>query len=528
MQGPQALAAARAQMDVLLAQVSDLQALMQTTQDTQQLSSWGSGAPPKSPFEGDVENDLERALLGQDSLASNPIRAAGAADPRLTRLLGDNRTMSDELREVVRFQKMPWRMLGAIPQPEPSTSAVPTAAPSSSQGCISALGRDMRAVANVLASSWINVLLICLPLGIICAQRNWGALPTFILNFAALVPLALLLGEVTEDLAMRFGDVVGGLLNATFGNVVEVILSITALRKGLYGVVASSLLGSILSNLLLVLGCCFLCGGMRYQQQSFSALVNKAGCSLLFLACIALAMPTAARSFYGDAMMTQAVELQVSHIIAILLMAVYLLYLLFQLKTHGHLFDSEEEGEAGMPNMSCAAAFAMLIAISFTVALSSEYLTDAIEDVSLQTGLHEDFLALILLPIAGNACEHITAVSVAMKNKMGLAIGVALGSSIQIAVFVIPLVTLVGWGMGTDFTLDFDPFCVLMLTMAVIIAYFVSSDGSSNWLAGVQLTVTYFLIATLFLFRGDADDNEDQNGLLSSAWRPLRVVRAGH
>ncbi|KAK9808608.1 hypothetical protein WJX72_000497 [[Myrmecia] bisecta] len=357
---------------------------------------------------------------------------------------------------------------------------------------------DATAIFHLFTTSYMNILLLCVPLGIAAHFFNWGAYATFILNFCALIPLALVLGEVTEDLALRFGETIGGLLNATFGNVVEMILSIAALTKGLYTVVAASLLGSILSNLLLVLGFCFLCGGTKYKQQSFNIQINKACCSLLFMACIALVIPTAAKSLFTDEQLTEKSIIEVSRGTAIILALMYMCYLFFTLKTHAS--GPDEETASDKPSLSLVAALGTLGGITVVVAAASEFLTGALEEVSKQSGLSEAFLGLIVLPIAGNACEHITAVFVAIKNKMDLAIGVALGSSIQIGVFVIPVVVVVGWGIGRPFALDFDPFIVLVLTLSVIHAYFVSSDGNSNWLLGVELIGVYVLISLLYFF----------------------------
>ncbi|DBA98929.1 TPA: hypothetical protein ACH3X1_014674 [Trebouxia sp. C0004] len=358
---------------------------------------------------------------------------------------------------------------------------------------------DAKALYGLLTSSWLNLMLLVVPVGWICHFCHVNSIIVFILNIVGLVPLALILGEITEDLAVRFGPTVGGLLNATFGNVVELILSIVALTKGLYTVVASSLVGSILSNLLLVLGCCFLIGGYKYPTQKFSATVNKASCSLLFLACIAIVIPTAAPALYSTAVLDDTAVYNISHSTAIILVLVYIAYLFFQLKTHRAMFNPEEEDEEE-PVMSLTAAVIGLSGVTVVVAISAEFLTDAISDVSTKSGLSQAFLGLIILPIAGNACEHITAVLVAYKDKMDLAIGVALGSSIQIAIFVLPVLVLIGWAIGKEFSLDLDPFLILILTLSVIHAHFVSSDGQSNWMMGLQLIGTYVLIALLFGF----------------------------
>lgn len=358
---------------------------------------------------------------------------------------------------------------------------------------------DAKALLGLLTSSWLNLMLLVVPVGWICHFCHVNSIVVFVLNIVGLVPLALILGEITEDLAVRFGPTIGGLLNATFGNVVELILSIVALTKGLYTVVAASLVGSILSNLLLVLGCCFLIGGVKHKTQKFSATVNKASCSLLFLACIAIVIPTAAPALYSTTTLDDAAVYNISHSTAIILVLVYIAYLFFQLKTHKAIFSPEEEDEEE-PAMSLTAAVIGLTGVTVIVAISAEFLTDAITDVSTQSGLSQAFLGLIILPIAGNACEHITAVLVAYKDKMDLAIGVALGSSIQIAIFVLPVLVLIGWAIGKEFSLDLDPFLILILTLSVIHAHFVSGDGYSNWMMGLQLIGTYILIALLFGF----------------------------
>ncbi|KAL4424647.1 hypothetical protein ABPG77_002265 [Micractinium sp. CCAP 211/92] len=362
---------------------------------------------------------------------------------------------------------------------------------------------DAKAVAHMLTSSWLNLLLICLPIGLWAGLSGGDPSLVFTANFLALIPLALFLGEVTEDLAARFGDTAGGLLNATFGNVVELVLSVSALRRGLYEVVSASLLGSILSNQLLVLGTCFFVGGIKYKEQRFSTFANKVSSSLLFLACIGILIPSTARMVYGKHVITGKVLLNLSHVIAILLVVIYLCYLFFQLNTHVDLFQGEGDDEE-VPALSLSGALFCLTAITLIVTACSEFLTGAIQAVSASSGINEAFLGLIVLPIAGNVAEHVTAVFVAAKNKMDLSIAVALGSSTQVAIFIVPLVVLVGWAMGAPFTLDFDPFCVLLLLVSVILAYFITSDGASNWLLGLQLITTYFLIGFVFFLEKEA------------------------
>lgn len=360
--------------------------------------------------------------------------------------------------------------------------------------------RDYMAAKSILFSSWFNVMLVCLPLGLAAHFAHWPPVAVFTLNFLTLIPLALILGDITEDLALRFGDVVGGLLNATFGNVVELLLSISALQNGLYTVVATSLLGSILSNLLLVLGCCFLFGGCYYKTQTFNEVASQATGSLLFLSCIGIILPTAAKNMMSDS--TPPGEdwvLAVSRGTAIVLLIIYGCYLYFQLKTHKDTFAADEDAQE--PALSLFGSLLGLSIITIVVATCSEFLTGSIEAFSETTGIGQAFLGMIVLPIAGNACEHITAVIVAMKNKMDLALGVAVGSSTQIALFAIPFVVLVGWATGHPFSLDFDPFATVVLTVSVILANFITSNASSNWLLGMQLIATYTLISVAFIYR---------------------------
>lgn len=370
--------------------------------------------------------------------------------------------------------------------------------------------KDIESSFELVKSSWLNVLLLAAPLGIASHMLNWDATTVFMLNLVGLIPLALLLGEVTEDLAIRLGETIGGLLNATFGNVVELILSIAALNAGLYDVVATSLLGSILSNLLLVLGMSFFVGGLKYKTQQFNSVASQTSGSLLLLAAISILIPTAAQqlgtgggpaekaldALIGDPMPLDKILL-LSRLTAIALLVVYGSYLAFQLGTHHDLFSGGDE-ETGTPALTLTAAILWLSGITVLVAFLSEFLTGSIEEVSSKWQLSRSFLGFIVLPIAGNACEHITAVFVAAKNKMDLSLGVAIGSSVQIGLFAIPFVTIVGWVMGHPFSLGFDPFAALVLLLSVMHAAHMINDAESHWLEGLQLVVTYFIVAVAY------------------------------
>ncbi|KAG2499052.1 hypothetical protein HYH03_003237 [Edaphochlamys debaryana] len=360
--------------------------------------------------------------------------------------------------------------------------------------------KDYLALKEIFLSSYLNILLICIPLGWAAALLKWSPVTVFSLNFLALIPLALILGDITEDLAVRFGDVVGGLINASFGNVVELMVSLFALFKNLFTVVAASLLGSILSNLLLVLGCSFFLGGLYHNVQTFNAMSNRACSSLLMLAVVGISIPSAASMLLVDDPDQRAAwVLDVSRGTAVIMLICYLCYLAFQLRTHSHLFKGDDDD--AVPMLTLGTSIGALTAITAVVAVCSEFLTDSIEDVSKNTGISEAFIGLILLPIAGNACEHLTACIVAMRNKMDLSMGVAVGSSIQIALFAIPFNVVVGWIFGHPFSLDFTPFMAMVLAVCVIHANFVTADATSHWLLGVQLVALYCLIAIAFFYR---------------------------
>eukprot|EP00124_Ichthyophonus_hoferi_P001017 Ihof_evm12s45 gene=Ihof_evmTU12s45 len=346
---------------------------------------------------------------------------------------------------------------------------------------------DLLGLKNIIMDQWYtNILLLVLPVAIASEYVGWSKTIVFVLNLIAIIPLAGLLGSATEELALRMGDLVGGLLNATFGNAVELIVSIAALQKGLITVVQGSLLGSILSNLLLVLGMSFFFGGIKNMpEQSFNLAGASSFSSLLLLSLIGLCVPAAFHFVLSPEEQAQKYpedELMVSRIIAVILGFMYLMYLFFQLKTHSTFFVSEEDEDAEPeePILSLGAALTMLAVVTISVAVCSEYLTGSIEGMSQH--MSPTFIGVILLPIVGNAAEHLTAVTVACKDKMDLAIGVAVGSSTQIALFVIPLITLVGWAIDQPMALNFHMFNTVILLVTVLIVNLTLTDGKSNYL----------------------------------------------
>ncbi|KAG0786610.1 hypothetical protein G6F21_008474 [Rhizopus arrhizus] len=355
----------------------------------------------------------------------------------------------------------------------------------------------------IVTSSYVNVLVVFVPIGI-ASHFVWSPTITFIMNFLAIIPLAKLLGYATEDIALRTGEVIGGLLNATFGNAVELIISIISLTQNLVVVVQASMLGSILSNLLLVLGMCFWGGGYYHKTQHFNKTVAQTSASLLFISVASLLIPA---SFYGSITSAQSESasaladgiLKISRATSIIMLVLYFSYIFFQLKTHKHLFLG--------PTIIDSTDRAKLLVITALVGVCAEFLVSAIEDVTEEWGISETFVGLILLPIVGNAAEHLTAVTCALKNKMDLALGVAVGSSMQIALLVTPLMVIIGWGMNVEMSLYFNIYETAILFIAVVMVNYLIMDGESNWLEGLMLVAVYIVIAISFYYYPDETNN---------------------
>ncbi|KAH8599751.1 Sodium/calcium exchanger protein-domain-containing protein [Bisporella sp. PMI_857] len=388
--------------------------------------------------------------------------------------------------------------------------------------------RIVRSLANTLNvtkvtlfSNYVNVLLVFVPIGIIAGLSDWNATTVFILNFFAIVPLAAVLSFATEEISMKLGQTMGGLLNATFGNAVELIVSIVALKNGEIRIVQSSMLGSVLSNILLVLGCCFFAGGIRNSsagfsggiEQDFNPTVASTMCSLMTMASASLIIPATAANEHQlysamkpDSSTEQSV-LTLSRGTSIILLVLYIMYLVFQLRTHASLFDAEaqaDEDEAEVPVMGPWAAATVLIVTTIVVAICAEYLVDSIDSMVQSAHISKTFIGLILLPIVGNAAEHVTAVVVAVKDKMDLALGVAIGSSMQIALLVTPFLVILGWIIGQPMSLRFETFETVVFFVSILVVTYVIQDGKSNYLEGAMLLGLYIIIALAFLVYPDS------------------------
>ncbi|MGQ4646855.1 calcium/proton exchanger [Lyngbya aestuarii] len=357
----------------------------------------------------------------------------------------------------------------------------------------------------------LSVFLIFVPISIAAHFAEWGSTVIFVTSGLAIIPLAAFMGAATEEIAVVVGPNLGGLLNATFGNATELIIALIALNAGLVNVVKATITGSLISNLLLVMGLSMLLGGLRYKEQEFQPIVARVNASSMNLAVIAILLPTAmdATSSGIDGSTLQKLSVAV----AIVLILVYGLTLLFSMKTHSYLFDvgmaeivledelqakDSEKHTEEKPNLWLW--MGVLLGITLIVALESELLVDSLEEATSQLGLTSLFTGVILLPVIGNAAEHATAVTVAMKNKMDLSVSVAVGSSLQIALFVAPVLVLTGWFIGQPMDLDFNPFELVAVAVAVLIANSISSDGKSNWLEGILLLAAYAVVGLAFYF----------------------------
>ncbi len=349
-----------------------------------------------------------------------------------------------------------------------------------------------------LNGSWLDILLIFVPGAIAAELGHFDPLIVFATCCLGIVPLAGLLGKATEQLSSRFGEGIGGLLNASLGNLAELIIAIAALREGLHDVVKASLTGSILGNILLVLGLSMVVGGYYHERQKFNQTVAGMGASLLLLSAIGLIVPALFHfSVNGHAGVS---EQSLSLVIAFVLFAIYVLSLFFSLKTHRHLFVGESHGEHHGTPTSLTRPVVLLTVATLLIAILSEFLVGAIEPAAHQVGFTQIFVGVVLVAIIGNAAEHSTAVLVAKKNKMDLALSIAVGSSLQIALFVAPLLVFVSYAFGKPLDLIFTPFEVAAVTISVFAVGFVAMDGESHWMEGVMLVGVYCILAIAFYF----------------------------
>jgi len=341
--------------------------------------------------------------------------------------------------------------------------------------------------------SW---LLVLLPVSLVAKFGFHRNLVTFLAAAGAIIPLAGLIGRSTDELARHAGPRIGGLLNATFGNVTELVISIFLILRNELDVVKASLTGSILGNLLLVLGLSFLIGGIRHSEQRYSAQAAGVHANSLVLAVIGLFMPALFVQATGAANFEQREV--VSGVVAAVLIALYAAALVFTMVTHEHLFRIPDAGER--PEWSRAAAMTTLLVATGLVALESELLVGALEPAVADLGLCKTFVGLIVVPVVGNAAEHSSAVLFALRNKVDVTLEIAIGSSTQVALFVAPILVFISLAVGHPMDFVFTPFEIAAVALATLIVAMISLDGRSNWLEGAQLTGAYVIMAISFFF----------------------------
>jgi Ca2+:H+ antiporter len=370
---------------------------------------------------------------------------------------------------------------------------------------------------SYLSAHPLDVLLLAFGAAIALRYGHADALWVFVASAVAIVPLAGLMGRATETLAARLGPGIGGLLNATFGNAAEMIIALVALAKGphMYPLVKASITGSIICNVLLVLGLSFTLGGVRFRYQHFNSAAASMGATLLTLATVGLMMPTLYYHVFAAGSPVQAETMatieSLSEEIAAVLAFVYLLSLVFTLGTHRSMFDGSEQaaGDASADpknsNAAVAGAVAVLIVATVGVAIMSELLVETVELATHALGMSSVFVGVIVVAIVGNAAEHSTAVTVALKNQMDLSVNIAVGSGIQIALFVAPVLVFCSLAMGHDRPLDlhFTLMEIVAVAISIFVLALVAHDGQSHWLEGVMLLAVYAVLALAFYHLGE-------------------------
>ncbi len=349
----------------------------------------------------------------------------------------------------------------------------------------------------------LNLLLVFVPTAFILEFTHAKPIYIFAASALGIIPLAGLMGKATEHLAEKLGEGIGGLLNATFGNAAELIIAIMALRKGLYDVVKASLTGSIIGNVLLVFGVSAIAGGLKYPTQRFNKTAASLGTTLLMLSAIALVIPAIFHTV-GTVGAVPRIENEISLEIAVVLFICYILSLVFSLKTHKHLYvsdmDAEAEKATGTHGWSQKKSVSVLLVATVFVAVMSEFLVGAVEEAAHTLKMSDVFVGVILVAIIGNAAEHSTAVLMALKNKMDLALNIAVGSSIQVALFVAPVLVFLSYWIGGRGPMDlrFTTFEVVSIGISVFTISQISQDGESNWMEGVQLLAVYVILGIAF------------------------------
>lgn len=355
----------------------------------------------------------------------------------------------------------------------------------------------MRGFLNYLRRNPLSLLILALPLGILAEIGHWGEVWVFVLSSLSVIPMADYIGQGTEELAAHTGPRLGGLLNATLGNAAELIITIFAIRAGLLELVKASITGSILGNLLFVMGMSMTLGGLRHGLQAFDQRHATRNSILLILAVLALLVPSLLSTSIGNptSLRVEAFSLGVAAVMIVL----YLLALLYSFRAEGAPLAHKPGAEpVHTAKWSVRTSLIVLALATLGVVIASELLVGAVEPVVASLGVSEFFIGIILIPIIGNVAEHLVAVEVALRNKMDLSVEIAIASSLQIALFVAPILVFISLLMGNPLQLIFNEFELVALVAGVIITALVAADGESNWLEGAELLAVYLILSLAF------------------------------
>ncbi|UNI15529.1 Calcium/proton exchanger CAX-like [Purpureocillium takamizusanense] len=361
-----------------------------------------------------------------------------------------------------------------------------------------------RAFRATLFCSGTNVLLVCVPLGLMAGGWGWPEAAVFVLNFLAMLPLASILTFATEQLAAAVGSVAGGLINATFGNAVEMIVGISALREGEVAIVQSSMIGSILSSIMLILGTSFLLAGLGKRAVEINADIGGILTSLMIISCASLIMPSALDIVEAEspAMIDSnpsSYVLALSRFTSLILLAFYIVYLYFQSVSHAHLFiEEEEEDDEPQDKLHPLSSCVVLILSTLGVGACSDRLVDSIDGFVETLGVSRSFIGLIIVPIVGNLGCFVGTIQWSRTNRINLAVSVIVGSTLQISLFVVPFLVIVGWIIGKNMSLQFDTFETIILTLSTLVVSCLLRGGETNYFEGLLLVATYVIIGIAF------------------------------
>ena len=341
-------------------------------------------------------------------------------------------------------------------------------------------------------------LTVFIPLSIIFSMFIKNNVLLFITAILAIIPLAILMGFATKQISLQANPTIGGIVSATFGNIIELLIAVLALRQGLVDVVKGSIVGSIIGNILLMIGLAIFVGGLKYKNQKFNKEAIGVSSTMLIIVVIALVLPTAYHYFNPN---DKNIHL-ISNLVAGVMVLTYLAGLIFSLKTHKDLFDASDDIKATKENPTINIKFAAFIIFVVTIISSfvAEILVGSIKESAIHFGMTELFIGVVLIAIITNIAEQLNAITFALENKLNLSLEIALSSAIQIALFVIPILVIISNIFNMGFILIFSEFEIISLILAVIIVNNLAADGKCNWLEGIQLISVYLLIAIMFFF----------------------------